>query len=764
VERVLDALLIFLFKYPPNLFRRGELALAPALPPPVLIGGLLVAAVVLAFALRGLRTGSLRRDRFVLGAIRAGALLLVAACLLRPVLVLSTAVPQRNVLGILLDDSRSMQLADLPGGTRLEAVKQAFADSAALTRQLGDRFVLRYFRFGADAGAITGAAGLRGTAARTDLAAALNAAQEELAGVPVAGLVLVTDAADNAGSDLTPSLLALQARRIPVYGVGVGQERFARDAGIERVALPATSLVGAGVLGEIAIRVRGLAGQQLQLSAEAEGRVIAQRTVDISGREDVARVRLRLPPLPAGSHRLAFRIRPVPDEVVTENNEYRAVLQIRPGPEKILYIEGEPRPELAFLRRAVGADSAIQLVTLLRSAKGKFLRLGVDDSLELVEGFPARREDLFRYRALILGSIEASFFTGDQLRMLADFVSRRGGGLIALGGRSALAEGGFAATPVAEVLPVALGPPVNDGSDAPAVELEVRVTPSGRGHPALQLGATEAATSHWDSMPPLTTVNLIGSAKPGATTLLLGRPAQGGPPQPVLATQRFGRGTVALVTAQDTWLWRMHADVPLEDRTHETLWRQLLRWSLDGVPERLEIAAAPARVGPGEPVTLRARLGDDAYLDANDAAVVARVLTPSGRAVEVPLAWTVREDGAYEGRFVAEDTGVYRVEAEARRESAITRSPATALLVDDYGADVEQPELRAPLLRRIARETGGRYYPLAEASRLADEVGYTRSGVTVRESRDLWDMPIVFLVLIGLLGGEWAYRRRRGLA
>ena len=123
-------------------------------------------------------------------------------------------------------------------------------------------------------------------------------------------------------------------------------------------------------------------------------------------------------------------------EIVTENNEFRSVLRVRSGPERILYLEGEPRPEFAFLRRAVAGDSALSLVAMLRSAKGKFLRLGVRDSMELVGGFPTRREDLFRYRALVLGSIEASFFTGDQLRMLADFVSRRGGGLVALGGRS----------------------------------------------------------------------------------------------------------------------------------------------------------------------------------------------------------------------------------------------------------------------------------------------------------------------------------------
>ena len=47
---------------------------------------------------------------------------------------------------------------------------------------------------------------------------------------------------------------------------------------------------------------------------------------------------------------------------------------------------------------------------------------------------------------------------------------------------------------------------------------------------------------------------------------------------------------------------------------------------------------------------------------------------------------------------------------------------------------------------------------------LAEDVVFTESGVTVREALDLWDMPLVFLVLAALLGGEWALRRSRGLA
>ncbi|HEX7023745.1 MAG TPA: hypothetical protein VF187_02915, partial [Gemmatimonadales bacterium] len=516
MQHAVEAVAAFLFKYPPHLYRRGQLSLAPALPAWLIAGLVLASAVLLVLALRGIHTPRPGRDRIVLGGLRLAVYAVLAACLLRPVLLLSSAVPQRNVLGILLDDSRSMRLADLDGKSRLEAVRELFGDSAgSLVGRLGDRFVLRFFRFAADAGPLASARGLTGAGTRTNLATALDAARQELAGVPLAGLVLVTDGADNAGADLTDPLLALRGRKVPVYTVGVGQERFAKDLAIERVALPASALTGAGVLAEVVVRVRGLGGTEITVTAEDEGRIVMERRMPVPDAGDVVRARLRLPPMSEGPHRLTFRVRPAAGEIVTENNESRAVLRVRSGPERILYVEGEPRPEFAFLRRAVAGDSALALVSLLRSAQGKFLRLGVSDSMELFGGFPTRREELFRYRALVLGSIEASFFTGDQLRMLADFVSRRGGGLIALGGRSALAEGGFANTPLADVLPVSLEAVTPAADGAGATELAIHVTAAGRLHPALQLGPTEAASARWDSLPPLTTVNRLGALKPG---------------------------------------------------------------------------------------------------------------------------------------------------------------------------------------------------------------------------------------------------------
>ena len=764
-----ESVFTFLFKYPPRLFERGDVVLTPVVAAPVLaLAGLgALALIVLTYRrLRGVST----LDRALLGTWRALAIAIVLACLLRPMLVLSTAVAQRNVLAVLLDDSRSMRLADVDGATRTSAMQRTFDDSSTLVRGLSKKFAVRVFRFAADAAPLGGSTALTASGSRTDLAAALDAVREELAGMPLAGVIVATDGADNGGSDLAASLQALEMRRVPVHTVGIGEERFARDLAVSEVTAPPSVLAGATVLLDVALGVRGAGGDRTTLSVEANGRIVASEDIRIPVRGDVVRTRLRVPPLAPGTYQLSVRAKALGGERVSENNVFHTMLEVRQGPVRVLYLEGEPRPEFAFLRRAVAADSALQVVGLVRTAQHKFLRLGVRDSLELLRGFPTRREELFQFRAVVLGSIESSFFTGEQLRMLSDFVSQRGGTLLALGGRSALAEGGFAETPMAEALPVALARAPAD-SAAPAVELAVHPTAAGRVHAALRLRDTDGASAaRWDSLPPLTSVNHLGSLRAGATTLLTGRSARAaggdadGAEVPLLAFQRYGRGMGVVFGVQDSWLWRMHASMAVDDATHATLWRQLLRWMVEGVPEQVDITAAPMRVGPGEPVTLRARVVDSTFVPVSGASVVARVTTPTGAIVEVPMERSLRDEGSYTARFVAPERGTYALAAVANVGRDTLRSAPGAMLADDGGADVEQAELRTPLLRRIADETGGRYYPLADANKLIDDVTYTESGVTQRDARDLWDAPIVFFVLVLLLGLEWAWRRRRGLA
>ena len=764
MQAALESVFTFLFKYPPRLFGRGEFVLAPVVPVWLIALAILAAVALVVLAYRNLR-GISRVDRIVLGATRALALAIVLACLLRPTEVLSSAVAQRNVLALVLDDSRSMRVSDVNGASRTSAMRREFADTSALVRRLATRYNVRTFRFAAEPTPALQATPLTASGGRTDLAAALDGVSSDLAGLPVAGVIVVSDGADNAGGDLGASLLALKARRVPVYTVGVGEERFTRDLSVTSVTAPPSVLAGSTVLVDAALGVRGAGGEKTTVTAEADGRIVATQEVTLPRRGDVTRVRLRIPPLPAGSYRLAVRARPISGELVAENNVFSTVLDVRPGPARVLYVEGEPRPEFAFMRRAVAGDSAVQVVGLMRSAEHKFLRLGVRDSTELINGFPTRREELFQFHAVVLGSVESSFFTGDQLRMLSEFVSQRGGTLLALGGRGSFAEGGYAGTPVAEALPVLLNAPKAD-TGAAAVELALVPTVAGRAHAALQLrDGDEANVARWDSLPKLTSVNHLGGLRAGATTLLVGRPADKDAEEvPVLAFQRYGRGMGAVLGVQDTWLWRMSASMPLEDATHATFWRQMMRWIVEGVPDQVEIAAVPGRVAPGESVELRARVVDSTFAPIGQANVVARVTTPTGALVDVPLERSRNGDGTYTGRYVPPERGSYSFAASASAGRDSLHSASGALLADDQGADVQQAELRTGLLRQVANETGGKYYPLAQASHLADDVNYTESGVTQRDAHDLWDMPIVFLLLVTLLGAEWFYRRRRGLA
>ncbi|MES2307040.1 MAG: hypothetical protein V4558_16175 [Gemmatimonadota bacterium] len=757
----MESIATALFKYSPRQFSQGEVTFSPVVPPVLLAVLLLVALVIVVRSAGGLALQT--RDRVVLGGLRAVAFIVLALCLLRPSLVLSRAVPQRNVLAVVLDDSRSMRLPDVAGVSRLAAVRRTFADSTALVRQLADKFVLRFFRFAGNSGPIVGASALTATGTRTDLGTAVGSVRAELADLPLAGVVVVSDGADNAAGDLEAPLLAYRARKVPIYTVGVGSERFTHDVGVERFSLPSSTLLGGGVQAEVLLSARDIAGDTVRLAVEADGRMVASEVAVVPAGRDVFPVALRVPPLPAGLHRISVRALPMRGEVITENNSADAMLRVRPAMEKVLYVEGEPRPEFAFLRRAISGDSGIQLVGLLQSAKGKYLRLGVDDSLELRDGFPSRREDLFRYKAIVLGSVEASFFTGDQLRMLGDFVSRRGGTIIALGGRGSFAEGGWSGTPLADVLPIALDARAARASDTAVVELTVHPTAAGSVHPALRLGATSASLRRWDSLPQLSAVNRFGPLREGATVLLTGKPANGAD-VPVLVVERYGRGMAAVLGVQDSWRWQMSPRLPVEDQSHQVLWRQLLRWSLDQVPERVEVTVTPDHADPGQAVSIRARVSDAGYFDVNDAVVSAQVTTPGGVQRDVPLEWTLHDDGSYAGQFVAEQLGQYELTVMAHRGADTMRSTVSALVADTTAADVGRAELRTGLLTRLAEATGGRYYPLSDVSRLVRDVEFTSAGIAARDAHDLWDMPIVLIVLVLLLGAEWGFRRYRGLA
>jgi uncharacterized membrane protein len=767
---VLDTLFRFLFKYQWLVFQQGTFAFGASR------SMWLTAAAVAAAALYALWTyrqvaALVGRDRLVLIAVRVGLFLVVLFSLLRPMLKLKVAVPQQNFVGIILDDSSSMQIADHDGKPRSTFIQDELGrpDSALLTA-LGKRFNLRIFRFSSSAERLQATSDLTFQGTATRVGDALDRARSELSGLPVAGLVLVSDGSDNAQRTIDESINGLKAQDMPVFTVGVGKERLTRDVQITRVETPARSLKGSSLVLDVVVTQVGYAGRKVPLVIEDEGRVVSNQDITLPDDGESQTVKVRLKTAEVGARLFQFKIAMQPDEEVAQNNMRDAMIEVVNRREKILYVEGEPRPEPKFIRQATALDDNLQISLLQRTAEAtskapdKYLRLGVDGAEELVNGFPATREELFKYRGIILGTMEASAFTPEQLRMLGEYVDVRGGGLLMLGGPRSFAEGGWAGTPVADALPVVMDR-ASRGPQYPPAELVIRPTPLGASHPSLQItDREEDAAAKWKSLPPLTSLNPIKETKPGATVLLTGVD-QNGRDQIVMAVQRYGKGKALALAVQDTWLWRMHAKMDVKDTTFHLFWQRMARWLVDGVPDRVMVSATPARVQKGEPVTLTAAVLDPEFKGINDGRITAHVTSPSGKVQDVPMEWTVEDDGEYRARYTPAEDGIHTVSVGGTtKDGKDTGRGTVTIRATPSDAEYFDAAMRKPLLERIATETGGRFYHAKNVSELPDAIAYSGKGITVVEERELWDMPVLLLMLLSLMGGEWMYRRQRGLA
>jgi uncharacterized membrane protein len=771
---VFESLFRFLFKYERLVFEQGRFVFAATRTMQLVVVAAAIVALYVLWTYRHLAAVG-PRQRALLLTIRVGLVALVLFALMRPTLLLKVAVPQQNFVGVVIDDSRSMQVADHHDKPRADFVRdQVGRTDGPLLTSLAKRFNLKVFRFSNSAERLQSASDLTFEGTGTRMGDALGRVRDELSGLPVAGLVMLTDGADNSEATIDESIAGLKAQAMPVFAVGVGRDRLTRDVQVSRAGTPRRVLKGTALVVDVVVSQVGYAGDKVALVVEDAGRVISSEDITLPPDGESETVHVRFKATEVGPRVFKFRIAVQDGEEVPQNNQRDALIEVYDRREKVLFLEGEPRPEPTFLRRATDLDENLQVSLLQRTAVAtvtvgdKYLRLGVDGAEDLIAGFPATRQELFSYRGIILGSVESSAFTPEQQRMIEEFVDVRGGGLLALGGGRSFSEGGWADTPLSNALPVVLD---RKGADADPYQnfrlLVVRPTRPGQSHPATQITDKEAdAAEKWRQLPPVSSVNPISPSalKPGATALLTGFDDRSRE-NVVLAYQRYGKGKSIALPVQDTWQWRMGAKMAVDDQTFFTFWQRLVRWMVDGVPDRVMVVGAPDRVQKGEPVTLTADVMNPEYKGINDGHITAHVVSPTGKAEDVPMDWTVKKEGEYAARFTPTEDGLYKVTVSgADHEGKDVGRGAMTVRVAPSEAEYFDAAMRAPLLQRVAEVTEGRFFRADDTSKLVDAITYSGKGITVVEEKELWDMPVVLFLLLALMGAEWTYRRARGLA
>src|SRR5499427_6964099 len=443
----------FFFKYKPIIYEKGRLAFQ-------LLGGRWMFALFVVAAAAGAYFAyrKIARDKYSAGlvALRTLTFTTLAFLFLRPVLEIKSVLPQESYIAVVIDNSKSMTIKDDGQIARSEQLRKQF-EATNLIKRLQDKFKVRVYSFDNTAQRIERPDQLTFEGKRTKLESATDLLQQELGTVPLSGVVLVTDGVDNASRQWTESLSKLETHKVPFYTVGVGSESITNDAEIVKISAPRSSLKESTAVVDVSFRSHGFRGRKATLYVRENGILLKTEQVTLPADGEISETTLDLPVKNEGTRLFSFALQ-AQDDRIPENNTLDALVEIKNDHPQILYIEGEPRWEFKFLRRAVQDDPNIRLVTLLRSSQNKFYRQGIDKEEMLAEGFPKEREELYQYKGLIFGSIESTFFSQDQLKNVVDFVSNRGGGFLMMGGRNSFAGGRYQNSPIADILPVQMAP------------------------------------------------------------------------------------------------------------------------------------------------------------------------------------------------------------------------------------------------------------------------------------------------------------------
>lgn len=756
----------FLLKKSPVVFSSGTFAFKfwPSLIGVVFLLGVFFAVLWLVYRKTTITISNVLKGTLI--AVKFVAIAVLIFILLEPVISVSKVTPRKSSLLLLVDDSKSMSIKDVQNQTRRTSVAQLLGDAQnpGVMAQLSENFKLQLYKFSSDVSPIADSEQLQADGDVTDLSASLSRAAEIAELGAVSGVVLLSDGVDTGEDDPLQTAGILKSQELPVFTVGVGSDN-AKDVELSKVTANHSVIENSVVELSALIKKRNYPKREVELELREQGSIIKKQTLKLDGA--ATRTNLTFSPQKKGFVTYSLSIVPLDDEAVYENNSQTFLIDNRSKRARVLYIEGYPRAEFKYLRRAVDADVSIELVSLLRTGPEKFYRQGIKSQKELQSGYPKTKRELFKYDAIVFGSIEADFFTDAELQNTVDFVSQRGGGFMMLGGGNSFAQGGYADTPIAKMLPVELSLPQRSEQVFPSTfrdKFKAVLTPQGLRNPMLQLAPdSEDNRSFWESLPELEGYNPLGKPKPGATVLLVHPLSEPRNPKPILAQQRFGRGRTTVWASASSWLWQM--GMPHEDMSHERFWRQLFRWLTLDSPRPIETHLDKDIYVPHEQVSLTVDVRDSAYVPIEDAEIKARVIKPSGEVVEVPFHWSSNGKVAYVAAFHPDEEGLYHVEVSAYTAGdRFLGESRSAFFVEPSKREFANAQLQAPLLKRIAEISGGKYYDLDEANRLPDEISVRQSTYSKLVEYDLWDMPLLFLLLVLILSAEWYVRRSRGLS
>lgn len=677
-------------------------------------------------------------QRFLLGSLRFLALFLIAFLLLEPILQRLQKRTVEPVVGLLVDQSESMLLADSLLGEAGVPIQQAL-------RQLGnetDALNVRTFGFGASVSEIPSADSLRFTHSRTDIAQALDRLRAELVNEPLAAVILVSDGLYNTGAN--PLHLA-DRYPVPVFSVAHGDSSARRDVRIDGVITNNLSYAGSEVPVQVRIRNDGVPEAPLQVTLFDGSAVIGTITTALPSPGSERMVEMAFEAAEPGLRALRVVITRYEDEVTWRNNETRFDVQVLDQKKSIFLVAGAPSPDVAAVRRLLEADDTASLTVRTQKPDGSWQ-----------EGaFPSDFDDIDLIVAV--GFPGASTPPADAARVTDAVAS--GTPMLFLMDRSLSLPGlqrSFAS--LLPLQPRSIRPGYMDGT--------IQQTPAAASHAVFDIDERRDG-SLWRRLPPISLSETQWEAAAGATVLATSEIRGVALPDPVLAVMRRGQVKTAALTAHGIWRWTLvPEDLESEAARFTQLMGNLVQWLYAADDDRLvRVAPVESSFAEGEPVLFRGEVYDEALRPLPDASLTLRLTSPGGQVF--PYEMQPQGNGRFLMDLGALPAGSYTFEAVAAFEDAEVGTDRGAFSIGRRTLEYRQTRADFDLMRQLAARSGGSMVTSSDVSGLADAI---RSASTFQPTDAssisqirLWQrFPFLALILL-FLTVEWFFRKRWGM-
>ncbi len=763
-----------------------------------LAASLTAAVLIAATAWSYLRAPAKSGLRALAAGLKMAAIIALALCLLEPLVSGTRPRPKANVFAILVDNSRSMRIEDRSAPTTKQLTRWLSDETTRWRSRLEQDFDVRVYSFDREIQRLETNAPIEFSGTGTRVVSAIESIQSRFQHRPIAGALLLTD------GNATDQQQQLPIVDFPIYPVLGPEVKSPADLRIESVRVSQTNFETSPTTVWTTVAGTGFDGDVLVVELlDSKNEPVETQTIELDEETKEASVRFRFRPEESGISFYRLNVYPKDEqadfndgktrrEATLANNSRTILVDRGGGPYRILYVGGRPNWEFKFLRRALHEDDEIELVGLLRIAdkEPKFsfrdrsgisdgnqlfegfdqrdpeetesydqpvlLRLGIEDEAELRDGFPKSADELYRYHAIVLDDLEASFFSQDQMLLIRRFVSQRGGGLMMLGGYASLAQGQYHRTPLGELLPVYVGPKDVKRRDGP---FRIELTREGWLEPWIRLRSTEKEEEdRLDDMPSFQTRNPIGDVKPGAVVVA---EAQGrDQASPAIVTQRFGKGRTAAVMMGDLWRWSMRRDLKKPDDL-PTYWRQSMRWLTADVPRRVEVEADSATAD--DTVEIRVTVRDEEFKPYDSAEVTLTISDPLGKSFEV-TAESGKDPGVYSADYWPRDDGGYLVRANVTSaDGNMLEARSTGWTSLPAAGEFQTIDANRDWLMSIATQTGGEVIPPNDLDQFVASLPTRKVPVVEPWQYPLWHQPLVLGFALFCLCAEWGLRRWKGL-